>query len=368
MKKIAGPKILGLVLALSLHVHAQGYKVINTWKLGGDGGWDYLTVDSDAQRVFIARSTRVMVVDTNSGKLLTEIPDTLGVHGVALVPEFGRGFISDGGEDMVSVFDLKTLKVLNKVKVGTRPDAIIYDPFTKRVFTFNARSSDTTAVNAEKGEIAGTLALGGKPEYAVSDGKGTMWVNIEDTSELVAFDPQKLSVKSRWKMAGCEEPTGLAFDAKNRRLFAGCSGSKKMDCGRRQWKSLGNASDRRRMRWHRLRPGCKSGIRIGWRWDNHRDSRGLSRQVQRRADRDDPEGSPDDRSRRKNAQSFYRHRQGTTREKSGAGYVRGDRRGEVDVSQAKILSSSFLRDQSAAAWTKASTRGCGFFCVEESWG
>jgi len=228
MKKIAGPKILGLVLALSLHVHAQGYKVINTWKLGGDGGWDYLTVDSDAQRVFIARSTRVMVVDTNSGKLLTEIPDTLGVHGVALVPEFGRGFISDGGEDMVSVFDLKTLKVLNKVKVGTRPDAIIYDPFTKRVFTFNARSSDTTAVNAEKGEIAGTLALGGKPEYAVSDGKGTMWVNIEDTSELVAFDPQKLSVKSRWKMAGCEEPTGLAFDAKNRRLFAGCSGSKKM--------------------------------------------------------------------------------------------------------------------------------------------
>ena len=162
-----------------------------------------------------------------SGKLLAEIPDTPGVHGVALVSEFGRGFISAGGEDTVAVFDLKSLKVLNKIKVGTRPDAIIYDPFTKRVFTFNARSHDTTAVDAAKGEVAGTLALGGKPEYSVSDGKGTMWVNIEDTSELVAFDPQKLAVKSRWKIAGCEEPTGLSFDAKTRRLFAGC-GNKKM--------------------------------------------------------------------------------------------------------------------------------------------
>ena len=227
MRTIAA-QIIGIMLALALSAHAQGYKVDKTWKLGGDGGWDYLTVDSDAHRLFIARSTRVMVVDTNSGKLLSEIPETPGVHGVALVPEFGRGFISDGGEDMVSIFDLKTLRVLNKVKVGTRPDAIVYDPFTKRVFTFNARSHDTTAVDAAKGDVAGTLALGGKPEYAASDENGTMWVNIEDTSELVAFDPQKLAVKSRWKLTGCEEPTGLAFDPKNRRLFAGCSGSKKM--------------------------------------------------------------------------------------------------------------------------------------------
>jgi YVTN family beta-propeller protein len=207
---------------------APGYKVSKTWKLGGEGGWDYITVDSDGRRLFIARSTRVMVVDEDSGKLLTEIPDTPGVHGVALVPEFGRGFISDGGDNTVTIFDLKTLKAINRVKVGTRPDAIVYDPSTKRVFTFNASSHDTTALDAAKGEVVGKIDLGGKPEFAVSDEKGTMFVNVEDTSEIVAFDPQKLGVKSRWKMAGCEEPTGLALDKKNRRLFAGCGGNKKM--------------------------------------------------------------------------------------------------------------------------------------------
>ncbi len=181
---------------------APGYKVVKTWKLGGNGGWDYITMDSEGRRLFIARSDRVMVVDEDSGKLLAEIPDTPGVHGVALTPEFGRGFISDGGEDMVTIFDLKSLKPLSKVKVGTRPDAIVYDPFTKRVFTFNARSHDTTALDAAKGEVVGKIDLGGKPEFAASDEKGTMFVNIEDTSELVAFDPQKLVVKSRWKMAG----------------------------------------------------------------------------------------------------------------------------------------------------------------------
>jgi DNA-binding beta-propeller fold protein YncE len=232
MKKIFVIQVLTLaVAAFSLAAGAQsapGYKVVKTWKLGGNGGWDYLTVDSEGRRIFITRSDRVMVVDEGSGKLLTEIPDTPGVHGVALTPEFGRGFISDGGEDMVTIFDLKTLKSLNKVKVGTRPDAIVYDPFTKRIFTFNSRSHDTTAVDAAKGKVVGKIELGGKPEFAASDEKGTMFVNIEDTSELVAFDPQKLVVKSRWKLAGCEEPTGLAIDRKNRRLFAGCGGNKKM--------------------------------------------------------------------------------------------------------------------------------------------
>ena len=231
MKTLKCLTILALVLVFPLLAVSQiapGYKVVDTWKLGGDGGWDYLTVDNEGRRLFIARSTRVMVVDVDSGKSLGEIPDTPGVHGVALAPEFDRGFISDGGEDMVTIFDLKTLKPLNKVKVGTRPDAIVYDPFTKRVFTFNARSKDTTAIDAAKGEVVGKIDLGGKPEFAASDDKGTMWANIEDTSELVAFDPQKLAVKSRWKMAGCEEPTGLALDKKTRRLFAGCGGSKKM--------------------------------------------------------------------------------------------------------------------------------------------
>lgn len=231
MKMIPAVCIASILLAAiaisSAFAAGADYKVVATWKLGGDGGWDYLTADSDGHRLFIARATRVMVLDTESGKQIGEIPDTPGVHGVALVPALGRGFISNGGEDMVSVFDLKTLAVEKKIKVGTRPDAIVYDPFSKRVFTFNARSHDTTAIEASKGEVAGKIDLGGKPEFAASDEKGTMWVNIEDTSELVAFDPVKLAVKSKWKLADCEEPTGLSIDRKTRRLFVGC-GNKKM--------------------------------------------------------------------------------------------------------------------------------------------
>ncbi len=218
---------LAILATPSAFAAGANYSVVATWKLGGDGGWDYLTADSDGHRLFIARATRVMVVDTESGKQVGEIPDTSGVHGVALVPDLGRGFTSNGGENTVSVFDLKTLAVEKKIKVGTRPDAIVYDPHSKRVFTFNAQSHDTTAIDASKGEVAGKIDLGGKPEFAASDEKGTMWVNIEDTSELVAFDPVKLAVKSKWKLADCEEPTGLSIDRKTRRLFVGC-GNKKM--------------------------------------------------------------------------------------------------------------------------------------------
>jgi len=178
--------------------------------------------------LFIARANRVTVIDTTTGKQVGEIPDTQGVHGVALDPNTGRGFASGGKDDMVTVFNLKTLAVEKKVKVGSRPDAILYDPFSKRVFTFNAQSKDTTAIDAAKGEVAGKIDLGGKPEFATTDEKGTVFVNIEDTSEIVAFDPVKLAVKSRWKLAGCEEPTGMAIDRKTRRLFSGCGGSKKM--------------------------------------------------------------------------------------------------------------------------------------------
>ncbi|MGD0468973.1 MAG: YncE family protein [Terriglobales bacterium] len=222
--------LLFLITIIALAAVAAGtdYKVVKTWKLGGDGGWDYLTEDSAGHRLFIARSTRVMVIDTESGKQLGEIPETAGVHGVALDSEIGRGFTSNGREDTVSVFDLKSLAVEKKIKVGSGPDAILYDPFSKRIFTFNGRGHDTTAVDASTGEVVGKIDLGGKPEFAATDEKGTVFVNIEDKAELVAFDPQKLTVKSRWKLTDCEEPTGLAIDRKNRRLFAGCSGSKKM--------------------------------------------------------------------------------------------------------------------------------------------
>lgn len=220
--------VLAATLALVGAASGADYKVSKTWNLGGDGGWDYLTADSAGHRLFIARSTRVMVVDTDSGKQVGQIPDTASVHGIALDYELGRGFTSNGREDMVSVFDLKSLAVEKKIKVGNVPDAILYDPFSKRVFTFNAKSHDTTAIDASQSEVVGKIDLGGKPEFAASDEKGTVFVNIEDTSEIVGFDPQHLTVKSRWKLDDCEQPTGLSIDRKNRRLFAGCSGNRKM--------------------------------------------------------------------------------------------------------------------------------------------
>jgi DNA-binding beta-propeller fold protein YncE len=164
-----------------------------------------------------------MVVDPDSGKTLDEIPDTPGVHGVALAPDLGRGFTSNGRESMITIFDLKTLKPIQKVKTGDTPDAIAYDPKSRRVFTFNARGHSASAIDAAKGTLVGEVPLGGKPEFAVSDGKGHIYVNIEDKNEMAVIDPDKLTVTARWPLAPCEEPSGLAFDQEHRRLFAGCS-------------------------------------------------------------------------------------------------------------------------------------------------
>jgi YVTN family beta-propeller protein len=201
----------------------SGYHLVHQYNLGGEGGWDYLTLDGAARRLFIARSTRVMVVDADSGKLLSEIPDTPGVHGVALVPALNRGFISNGREGTVSVFDLETLKVSRKIKVGENPDAILYDPSTKRVFVFNGRSHDASVIEAETEKVVGTIPLSGKPEFGVSDGQGRVYVNIEDKGELALLDPGGMKVKATWPLAPCEEPTGLALDRANHRLFSGCS-------------------------------------------------------------------------------------------------------------------------------------------------
>jgi DNA-binding beta-propeller fold protein YncE len=207
---------------LALAAAGPGYHVVKTYKIGGDGGWDYLTADSDARRVYISRSTHVIVIDADSGKNVGDIADTPGVHGIALAPELGRGFTSNGREGTVSIFDIKTLATSSKVKVGDNPDAILYDPATKRVFTFNGRSQDSTAIDASSGKVLSTIKLDGKPEFAASDAKGEIFVNIEDKSELVAIDPNKLEVKSKWPLAPCTEPSGLAMDRKNRRLFVGC--------------------------------------------------------------------------------------------------------------------------------------------------
>jgi outer membrane protein assembly factor BamB len=201
---------------------ASRYHVAKTLTIGGDEGWDYLTVDSDARRVYVSHGSRVVVLDADTGSVVGEIPDTHGVHGITLASDLGRGFTSNGRANTVTIFDLKTLKTLRTVAAGTNPDAIVYDAGSKRVFTMNGRSQDATAIDASTGAVAGTFALGGKPEFAVADGKGSVFVNIEDKSELVEFDPQKLTVLHRWQLAPCQEPSGLAMDRKSRRLFAGC--------------------------------------------------------------------------------------------------------------------------------------------------
>jgi len=200
-----------------------GYKVKTTYKVGGEGGWDYLTADANARRLYISRGTHVIVLDLDSGKNVGDVPDTAGVHGIALAPELGRGFSSNGREGTVTIFDMKTLAPIGaKVKVGENPDAILFDPATKRVFTFNGRSRDSTAIAATDGKVLATIKLDGKPEFAVSDLKGEIFVNIEDKSEIEAIDPNKLEVIAKWPLAPCTEPSGLAMDRKNRRLFVGC--------------------------------------------------------------------------------------------------------------------------------------------------
>ena len=211
-----------LIAAAALAAAAPGYKVVNTFKVGGDGGWDYLTADAAARRLYVSRATHVMVLDLDSGKTVGDIADTPGVHGIALAPELGRGFTSNGRENTVSIFDLKTLATSSKVKVGDNPDAILYDPATKRVFTFNGKSQNSTAIDATNGNVLGTIKLDGRPEFAAADGKGFVFVNIEDKSELSQIDASKLEVKATWPLAPCKEPSGLAMDQKNRRLFAGC--------------------------------------------------------------------------------------------------------------------------------------------------
>jgi len=218
--------LISLILLLSacpfMFAADSGMHVLKTYKLGGEGGWDYLKLDPDSRRLYISRSTHVTVIDADSGKPVGDIPDTPGVHGIALAPELGRGFTSNGREGTVTIFDLTTLKPITKVKVGENPDAILFDPMTNRVFTFNGRSNDSTAIDAATGNVVGKIPLEGKPEFAVSTGTGELFVNLEDKSELLSLDPKDLKVKSRWPLAPCQEPSGLALDARNRRLFAGC--------------------------------------------------------------------------------------------------------------------------------------------------
>lgn len=202
---------------------AAQYQVKQKYVLGGEGGWDYLTFDPVGKRLFISRGTHVMVVDPYKGSVVGDIPDTPGVHGIALAQDLGKGFTSNGRENSVTVFDLKTLKETARIKIeGKNPDAILYDPASHRVFTFNGASKDATVIDAAKGTVVGTIPLDGKPEFGAADGKGMVYVNIEDKNEVTSIDANKAVVVKSWPLAPCEEPSGIAMDLKSRRLFAGC--------------------------------------------------------------------------------------------------------------------------------------------------
>lgn len=200
-------------------------QVMQRWKLGGDGGWDYLTVDA-AHRLFISRGTRVDVVNTDSGTVIGSIADTEGVHGIALAADLHRGFTSNGRADSVTVFDLDTLKILREVKVPAHnPDAILYEPSGGHVFTFNGKSKDVTVIDAQTLAIVATLPVPDKPEFAVDDGAGRIYVNIEsEPGQMVVIDSRKLAVEATWPLAGCNSPTGLAIDRMHHRLFSVCDG------------------------------------------------------------------------------------------------------------------------------------------------
>jgi len=205
---------------------AQNMELLQHWKLGGTGGWDYLTMDSAKKRLFISRATRVDVVSVESGKLLGSIPDTQGVHGIALAPALKRGFTSNGRANTVTAFDLDTLKVIQEAKVsGQNPDAILYEPSGKHVFTFNGASKDVTVLDASSLAVVATIPVPDKPEFAAQDGRGQIFVNIEsDPGQMVVIDTQKLTVKSTWPLPGCNSPSGLAIDRAHRRLFSVCDG------------------------------------------------------------------------------------------------------------------------------------------------
>jgi DNA-binding beta-propeller fold protein YncE len=205
-----------------------GYKVQARYSVPGDGGFDYLMIDSASRHLYLSHGTQVDVVDADTGKSVGTIPDTPGVHGIAIAAEFKHGFTSNGRENKVSMFDPSTLKLINKIDVGQGPDGIYYDPATKRVFTNNHGSHDISAIDAKTGAVAGTVKVDGDGEQAVIGAGGMIYVNSENTSEVVVFDPKSLQVTKRFPIGVAKTPTGLAYDAKSNRLFIGCRNEPKM--------------------------------------------------------------------------------------------------------------------------------------------
>src|SRR5215510_7431913 len=212
-------KVITLALAALFAIAAfsapTGWKILKEIKIRGEGGWDYLTMDNSARRLYVSHATHVVVLDPDSGKVVGDIPDTPGVHGIALAPALNRGFVSNGRGNNVTIFDLKTLKAVGMAgPTGENPDSIRFEPKSGRVFTFNGRGNNSTAIDAKTGIVVGNIPMGGKPEFSVADDKGHVYVNVEDTNEVVEIDAANTKVTKRYSIAPCMGPSGLAIDIK----------------------------------------------------------------------------------------------------------------------------------------------------------
>ena len=225
MKKIKFMISSVAMIICSLSLNAQSdYAIARKIHVEGDGGWDYISVDEANGRIFVSHSMVAQAIDIKTGKLAGTILDTKGIHGIAIASDLNKGFTSNGRDSSVTVFNLKTLEVITKIKItGRNPDAILYDPFSRKVFTFNGKSSNATVIDARENREVATIPLDGKPEFSVTDGNGKIYVNIEDKSCINVINSSTLKVEKRWSLAPGEEPSGLAFDIKNHRLFSVCS-------------------------------------------------------------------------------------------------------------------------------------------------
>ena len=217
--------VIAITILLTITVSAaalDAYEVTKKIPIPGQGSWDYLTIDDSNRRLYVSHGTQVEVLDLDSGKVVGAISKTPGVHGIAIAPEIGRGFVSNGQSSTVTVFDLKTLKTLGEVATGKKPDAIIYDPATSRIFAFNGGGNSATVINAADAKVIGTIDLGGGPEFAVADGNGYVFNNLEDENLVLKINSRTMAVEKRWPTAPCQAPSSIAMDRPNRRLFIGC--------------------------------------------------------------------------------------------------------------------------------------------------
>jgi len=243
MSKCIRTLLPALVLFGSMAASAQKpYSVLTQWKIGGEGGWDYLTSDPAAHRLYVTHGPRVEVLDSDTGKVVGSITGLKGTHGVALDDSGKYGYVSDGGANAVVVFDRATLATVASIPAGTNPDGIVFEPKTKTVWAFNGRSSNATVIDTAERKAVATIALSGKPEFPVADGTGTLFVNIETKNEIVRLDAAAKAITATWPVANCDSPSGLAIDTAGRRLFAVCDGGKMAVVDANTGKTVANPS------------------------------------------------------------------------------------------------------------------------------